>query len=410
MSKTSKSNHIEKLVFGGNGLTRIEGQVTFVPFAAPGDEVTLKITKKKKHYQLGSIDQMIKEGPERIIPKCPHYQTCAGCQLQHLSYSGQLEAKKQFIREALRIEEVPMTPSPHEWAYRSHIRLNLEKEEKGFRMGYIGWDNRSLITPTRCPLFLEDPTFFSLLGKELLLLPNEGIKSASLRVFKQNEKIYLAFSTFPHLPKNLLTFSFAEAVAYKSPGKERKIGAFPFSPYGFMQSNKEVTAKIYDTMITRIGTKPKKVLDLYCGAGVTSLALAENGHTVIGVEANSSIIPKLSTGHFLENKRQTRKYDEAAATKLIRFICGKVEKELPLLLRTFTPDLIIVNPPRTGLSKEVLPHLKAPEILYLSCMPSTLGRDLERLSSHYTLEGVQAFDMFPQTTHVETLAYLKASK
>lgn len=385
MSKTSKLNQIEKLVFGGNGLTRIDGQVTFVPFSAPGDEVTLNITKKKRHYQLASIDQIIKEGPERVVPKCPHYQTCAGCQLQHLSYAGQLEAKQQFIREALKVEEVPITPSPNEWAYRSHIRLNLAKEGEGFKMGYIGWDNHTLVAPALCPLFSEDSSFFSQLGKALLDLPNDGIKSASLRVFKQEGKIYLAFSTFPRLPKTLISFPFAEAVAYKSPGKERTMGKIPFSPYGFMQSNKEVTAKIYEMIKTRAGSTPKNILDLYCGAGITSHLLAENGHTVIGVEANSSLIPKSTT---------------------VKFICDKVEKALPRLLKTFTPDLIIVNPPRTGLSEAVLPHLKAPEIFYLSCMPSTLGRDLERLSFRYNLESVQAFDMFPQTTHVETLVKL----
>jgi 23S rRNA (uracil1939-C5)-methyltransferase len=385
LSKTIKSNHIEKLVFGGKGLTRIEGQVTFVPFSAPGDEVILKVTKKKKDYQLASIDQILKEGPERIFPKCPHYQTCAGCQMQHLSYQGQLEAKVQFIQEALRVDNVSITPSPNEWGYRSHIRLNLAKESKGFKMGYIGWDNRTLITPSICPLFLEDSTFFQTLAKALLTLPNEGIKSASLRIFKQERKIYLAFSTFPSLPKSLLAFPFAEAVAYKSPGKERKIGTFPFSPYGFMQSNKEVTEKIDQTLLENIGPTPKKILDLYCGAGRIALQLGDLGHRVIGVEANSSLIPH---------------------SEKVKFICSRVETALPTLLKTFTPDLIIVNPPRTGLTKEILPYLKAPQMFYLSCMPSTLGRDIERLSHYYTLQWVKAFDMFPQTTHVETLVKL----
>lgn len=387
MSKTTKSNHIEKLVFGGNGLTRIEGKVTFVPFSAPGDEVTLCVTKEKKHYQLASIDQVIKEGPERTKPKCSHYETCAGCQLQHLSYPGQLEAKQQFIREALCIEEVPITPSPQEWGYRSHIRLNLSKDGRGFKMGYIGWDNRSLMTPKTCPLFLESSTFFPRLGEALLELPNEGIKSASLRIFKQDGKIYLAFSTFPRLPKSLPSFPFAEAVSYKSPGREcKKIGTFPFSPYGFMQSNQEVTEKIYQTIVDRAGIQPKKILDLYCGAGITSLRLAEKGHRVIGVEANAALIPKSS---------------------MVEFHCADVEMALPQLKHTFSPDLIILNPPRTGVSKEVIPSLKAPEIFYLSCMPSTLARDLERLSSQYEFISVEAFDMFPQTTHVETFVTLR---
>lgn len=384
-SKTSKSSKIEKIVFGGDGLTRIDGQVTFVPFSAPNDEVTLKVTKKKKHYQFASIDQILKEGPERVSPKCPHYKTCAGCQLQHLSYKGQLEAKQQFIREALKLDDVPITPSPNAWGYRSHIRLNLAEEGEGFKMGYIGWDNQSLITPSTCPLFSEDPSFFATLKQALLSLPNNGIKSASLRIFQYEKKYYLAFSTFPRLPKTLLTFPFAEAVSYKSPGKQHDIGSFPFSPYGFMQSNKEVTETIYQTILDWAGSSPKKILDLYCGTGITSLRLAQMGHTVIGVEANSSLI---------------------TPSKEVKFLCSNVETALPKLLKSFHPDLIIVNPPRTGLSKEIPSLLRAPEIFYLSCMPSTLARDVDRLSSYYSIQSAQAFDMFPQTTHVETLIRL----
>lgn len=385
MSKTSKSNQIEKIIFGGNGLTRIDGCVTFVPFSAPGDEVTLKVIQKKKHYQTASIETLIKEGPERVQSKCPHYKTCGGCHLQHLSYQGQLEAKQNFVQEALRIDAVPITPSPKQWNYRSHIRLNLAKENEGFKMGYIGWDNRSLIEPKTCPLFLEDPTFFASLKESLLTLPNEEIKSASLRIFQLNSQIYLAFSTFPKLPKKLIKFPFAKGTAYKAPGKEKHLGIFSFSPYGFMQNNASITEKIYQTLIDRVGTKPKKILDLYCGAGTTSTLLAKEGHEVIGVEANRSLLP---------------------SSKGVAFICSKVETALPKLLKTFNPDLIIVNPPRTGLSKEIPPLLQSEEILYLSCMPSTLARDIERLNSLYSLEHVEAFDMFPQTTHVETLAQL----
>ncbi|QVL57919.1 MAG: class I SAM-dependent RNA methyltransferase [Simkaniaceae bacterium] len=386
MSKTSKSNHIEKIIFGGNGLTRIDGCVTFVPFSAPGDEATLKITQKKKHYLTASIETLIKKGAERVQPKCPHYKTCAGCQLQHLSYKGQLEAKQGFIQEALRIHNVSITPSPLQWNYRSHIRLNLAQEKEGFKMGYIGWDNRSMIEPTICPLFLEDPSFFTLLKDSLLILPNKGIKSASMRIFKQEDKIYLAFSTFPQLPKSLIKFPFAEGTSYKSPGKEKQLGIFPFSPYGFMQSNAPVTEKIYQTIADWVGPEPKRILDLYCGVGITSSLLAKGGHEVIGIEANRALLP---------------------SSKEVQFICSKVESALPKLLKTFRPDLILVNPPRTGLSKEVPPLLQAETILYLSCMPSTLARDIERLNDRYSIESVEAFDMFPQTTHVETLLKLR---
>ncbi len=389
MSKTSKLKRIEKLIFGGNGITRIDGYVTFVPFSAPGDEATLKVTQKKKNYQIAIIDTLFKEGAERVEPKCPHYTKCGGCQLQHLSYQGQLSAKQNFVQEALRIDDIPITPSPIQWNYRSHIRLNLAKEKEGFKMGYIGWDNSSLIEPSICPLFSEDPTFFSALKEALLLVPHEGIKSASLRIFKHNGTIILAFSTFPKLPKKLIKFPFAKGVAYKSPGKEKHLGKIPFSPYGFMQNNQPVAEIMYQTIVDWAGTEPKKILDLYCGTGITSTLLAHKGHEVIGVEANRSLLP---------------------SSKEIRFICSSVETALPKLLKTFHPDLIIVNPPKAGLSKEILPFLKSEEILYLSCMPSTLARDIDRLGSRYSLDKVQAFDMFPQTTHVETLAKLRQKK
>ncbi len=385
MSKTSKSNQIEKIVFGGSGLTRINGCVTFVPFTAPGDEAILEITHKKKHYQTGKIDTLVKEGPERISSKCPHYESCGGCHLQHLSYKAQLEAKQSFIQEALLIDEVPITPSPQEWNYRSHIRLNLVKKGEGFKMGYIGFDNRSLVEPTVCPLFSEDPSFFSLVKEALLTLPNQGIKSASFRIFKVEGKIYLAFSTFPKLPKTLIKFPFSEGTAYKSPGKQKLLGRFPFAPYGFMQSNAPVTQKIHETLIEWVGSQPKKILDLYCGAGVTSLLLAQKGHEVVGVEANRSLVP---------------------SSNEVNFICSNVEAVLPKLLKNFTPDIILVNPPRTGLSKEIPSLLNAKQLLYLSCMPSTLARDIQRLNARYSLENVHAFDMFPQTTHVETLVRL----
>lgn len=383
-------------MFGGKGITRIDGCVTFVPFTAPGDVAQITIQQKKKNYQEGEIKKLEVPSPYRTPPRCPHFTSCGGCQFQHISYEQQLRIKQGFVQEALQVPYVPISPSPKQWNYRTHIRLNLRKKEQGFEMGFIGTDNRSIIKPRVCPLFLEDPIFFSALSKELLALPNEGISSASLRIFKGSEKPLLAFSTYPHLPKKLPLFSFASGVAYKSPRKEHHRGkttlsyslcglTVPFSPYGFMQNNLPLSEAIYNTLLARIGETPKKILDLYSGVGIPMALLEKKGHQVIGVEANKNL-PSLPS------------------SKIYR---SRVEAILPKLLQTFKPDIILVNPPKVGLSKEVRLLLDSNIIYYLSCMPPTLARDLNDLKKRYHLDHVEAFDLFPQTTHVETLLRIK---
>ncbi|WP_316355967.1 class I SAM-dependent RNA methyltransferase [Candidatus Neptunichlamydia sp. REUL1] len=397
MSKTSKLSTIDKIIFGGNGITRIDGCVTFVPFSAPGDQVLLKVTKKKKNYQIAQIEKIFQEGPGRRSPKCPHFEKCGGCQLQHLDYQTQLEAKKGFLQEALRIENIPINPSHSEWNYRSNLRLNLRKEGTGFKMGYIGICNHSLVEPTVCPLFSEDPKLFKDLKAGLASLSNRGVQSASLRIFNEGKGIILAFSFFPKLPEKLLSFSFAIGICYKSPRKEKHLGdtsltkevlgiSTPFSPYGFMQNNLPLSEELYQTVVDWIGKKPQIVFDLYCGVGITSTLLKEKGHDVVGVEINRSL----------------------PACGSFKMHYGAVETILPTLKEK--PDVIIVNPPRTGLSKEVRSLLDSPKILYISCMPSTLARDLEELSSRYIVKRVEGFDLFPQTTHVETVVMLEQKK
>ncbi len=302
MSKTLKLSKIDKIIFGGNGITRIDGCVAFVPFSAPGDQVFLKVIKKKKSYQVAQIEKIFHKGPGRRPPKCPHFKKCGGCQLQHLDYKTQLESKKGFLQEALCIENIPISPSNDEWNYRSNLRLNLRKEGKGFKMGYISIDNRSMVEPTVCPLFSEDPELFKKLKASLLYLPSRGIHSASLRIFNEDRGIILAFSFFPKLPEKLLSFPFAIGTCYKSPGREEHLGdtslakdilgiSAPFSPYGFMQNNLPLSEKLYQTVVDWIGEKPQIIFDLYCGVGITSTLLKEKGHDVIGVEMNRSIPP-----------------------------------------------------------------------------------------------------------------------
>ena len=147
-------------MFGGSGLMRHQGCVIFVPFSAPGDEVSLKITQEKKNFKIAQIEKILHPSPDRVSPPCPHFESCGGCQLQHLSYEAQLKAKRSFVAEALG-KEIEIVPAPSPWHYRSHLRFNLRKEGKGFHYGFIATDNASLIEIQECPLFSPETSLFS---------------------------------------------------------------------------------------------------------------------------------------------------------------------------------------------------------------------------------------------------------
>ena len=214
---------IESIAFGGEGILRHEGHVIFVPFTASGDEAEVEIISQKKNFARGKLRHLDKKSLLRTEPRCPYFGACGGCQLQHLNYQAQVEAKRMFIIDALqRIGKIDVTnikitviPSQQQWNYRRHVRLKLKNEGtgfnpetavSGFNLGYTGIDNITFIPITQCPIFLssEHPLFVKL-APLLASLSNEGIEEASLRLIKTEEgQVLLIFSFSPHLPKNYL--------------------------------------------------------------------------------------------------------------------------------------------------------------------------------------------------------------
>ncbi len=402
---------IEDLAFGGNGVLKDNGFVVFVPFTAPQDVVTVNLTQKKKSHGFGTLVSIEKKSPHRIEPKCPHYGTCGGCQLQHINYGAQLEAKRNFIQDALkRIGRIdfavpPVVPASLEWNYRKHIRLNLRIKGLGFQAGYIGCDGQEFVAVASCPLFAEEPWDVAL---ETLF--NLGIEQGSLRIFKTStEKLILAFSFSPALPKNREAFAKGalkdniQGIVFQAPGQKESFGTvhdeitveefrFRYSPYGFIQNHPEQSLNIYRTLREMINPSHKQVLDLYCGIGISSLLLKRE---VIGIESHPD-----SVKFAIENAR----LNQVSSAK---FVEAKVESAK---IYQYRADTVLINPPRTGLLPSVIAdllNLKPKELIYTSCMPSTLARDLKDLTPFYTIQEVKAFDMFPQTTHVETIVKLK---
>lgn len=416
---------IETIAFGGDGILRHEGMVVFVPFTAPQDKVKIELTKKKKTHAFGKILEIKEPSGLRTVPLCPQFGSCGGCQLQHLNYEAQLEVKRRFVEEALtRIAKVtiqvpPVVPAPTQWAYRRHIRLNMRKKGQSYEAGYINCDGVSLLSPQHCPLFeKEGDAVLAQLHTFLKTLDSRESEEASLRLFKTSQERYLfAFSFSEAFPKNrkaliekaLKEWPQWQGVLMQSPSGREEFGdvtstieveglKIQYSPYGFIQNHPEQSLNLYRALLEQISPSSQRVLDLYCGVGISSLLLGKRGRKVVGVENHWESI---------ELAKLNAKTNIAPS---VTFVEGAAERLSGELFKTFKPGTLLVNPPRTGLEnsliKEILQALPK-EILYTSCMPSTLARDLKLLTeSSYKITWIQAFDMFPQTTHVETIVKL----
>jgi 23S rRNA (uracil1939-C5)-methyltransferase len=416
---------IESIAFGGEGILRHEGLVIFVPFTAPNDEVEVDILTKKKNFATGKLIRIHQQGPSRIKPQCPHFETCGGCHLQHLNDSSQLEVKRTFILDALtRIGKISVPyfqiiPAEKQWHYRRHIRLNLRKEEKGFKAGYLGYEPTQFVSIDQCPIFLPEKHCFSSLSSFLKSLSNEGIERGTVRLIKnEHEKIILAFDFSPCLPQNhhivetvLKNDHFSGVVMHSSREKKQwgeikcnvELFGFKaqFSPFGFLQNHPEQSEKLYMAILNALPKIKGKILDLYCGIGLTSLLFASAGWQSIGVESHPETIALAKENALVNNLMSAQFYE------------GKSESIGIDLLKKERPDVVLCNPPRSGLSPLLIGSFieeKPQLILYVSCMPSTLARDLQKLvQGGYRIAQIQAFEMFPQTTHVETLVTLDHS-
>ncbi len=414
---------IETIAFGGNGIMRHDGYVIFIPFTAPGDQVTANLIHKKKHHGIGKLQTIDYPSPLRTTPSCPFFGTCGGCQLQHITYTAQLEIKRTFVQDALeRIAKVsvivpPLSPAENPWNYRRHIRLNI----RGNSAGYIATDQHTLTTVDQCPIFIshKDSPILEQIQSFLSQFDPTDFEEASLKVFKQNNHQFLLVFTFGKIiPKQaehlaqiaLKSYPNWEGVILHSPTCTHTFGntecsvdilglSMSFSPFGFIQNHPEQSQKLYTSILDAIPPEAGKVLDLFCGIGTTSLLMAQRGAEVIGIELHQDTVELAK-----QNAQQN-------GINNVTFMSGKAEKITRGLIENFKPDCVLCNPPRIGLDQSLVQTLinaRPKYLLYVSCMPATLARDIRFfIDAGYQLERVQAFDMFPQTTHVETLISLR---
>lgn len=399
---------IHDIAFGGSGLLKIEGFVLFVPFTAPGDEIVAEITLLKKGFGEAKIVEIITPSPVRTSPKCPYFGTCMGCQFQHIEYSAQLEIKRKSVEDALtrigklNIPPVTITASEKVYFYRERITLHLELG----KLGYIKRDNTTILDIQTCPIFADDPKLFNTLHTLF-----EGC-TGRLQITKDKEEGYLIYGNLKqgHSLEKILemsqSFPKIRGIEITCNRKTTRRGisllrseieglSFQYSPQAFIQNNFSQSVNIYREIL-KICRSDNQILDLYSGIGISSCLLASKGKQVLAIEGN-----KYAVNHAKEN---------AAHNHItgIQFETGWVENEITKALnRPF--DALLMNPPREGVHRNAIDAIKnsrIKKIIYIACMPSTLARDLKLLSPTYKIQEVKAFDMFPQTTHVETLAEL----
>ena len=378
----------------GNGIGKIDEKIIFVPKSITGDICDIDIYKKYKKYDIGKINKVIKESDDRIKAKCPYYEICGGCNISNLDYKKQILFKenkvKNIFKKYLNIDINPhVIASPHEYEYRN--KITYHKDEF---LGLVG-EYGSIININKC-LLVDDRV-----NELYKLIKKEDLSLVRLITIKEcNNGLILIIDgkmDTNRLNNKCIAIYMNNKCIYKKEDGYIMINDLKYmvSANSFFQINTSNIKRLYDEII-RYGsfTKNDRVIDLYCGVGSISLYVSRYVKEVLGIEIISDAI---------SDAKENAKMNNITNAK---FICGDVSK---LIDDNIQGDILIVDPPRTGLdthTTQVINEQKIKKVIYVSCNPMTLVRDLKMLDN-YELSDISIVDMFPQTHHTEVVALLK---
>jgi 23S rRNA (uracil1939-C5)-methyltransferase len=402
---------VESLGAGGTGVAHLaDGMIVFVPRTAPGDRVRLRDVRRRRRHAGAQVAEVLEPGPGRVDPPCAHFtgDRCGGCQWQHVADTVQLEAKGRIVGDALRriggldVPDPDVVPSPRPFGYRTTMTLTVRWRGAHAIAGFHDQADPDRVFMLRsCPIAREElNALWAAIGTKASALPHGDDVRLKLRLARDGSRHVVveggegAWMGGERLAEALRAGSIEPATVWWQPrdGAIRRVAGSESdaAAVGFEQVNAEVAALLREAVID--GALPAgRVLDFYAGAGDTAVPLAERGCDVAMVEIDARAV-----------RRAEARAGAAGVT--MRCIAGRVEDHVAKLLPA---DAVIVNPPRTGLSDEVIRHLgdlPSCRLVYVSCDPATLARDLKRLRiGAGRIRTLRAFDMFPQTSHVETL-------
>jgi len=447
---------IEKMAYGGRGLGHLDGLVVFVQGGVPGDRISARIFKKKRDYAEAGMVELLSASPERVAAPCPYFGYCGGCQWQHVAYEMQLSYKREHVLESLdhigglkQVMVHPVVPSEKTFAYRNKMeftfsdrrwylpdQLDMRTQDGDFALGlHVPGAFQKVIDTEACLLQHET-------GNQLLDLVRTYARDSGIPVYGlKTHQGFWRYLTLRHSVAwdawmvnivtseerqdvvqplaDLMTERFErvatvvnninsrgasiavgerETVLFGDGYIHDKIGPFDFriSANSFFQTNSRSAQRLYETVVHYADLQGSEmVLDLYSGTGTIPLFLADKVRSVTGIEISQSAISDAAM-----NARENR-------IENCRFICGDIREKLGEI--TAAPDLLIIDPPRVGMHKDVLTQamsLSPKKVVYISCNPATLARDLAVMTADYDLLEIQPVDMFPHTYHIESVARL----
>ena len=388
---------IESLDHNGRGIARLNNKIVFVNNALPNEIVEIKTISEKKNYIEAEVVRYIEKSKDRIDSICPYYDKCGGCNLLHMDYKDQLKFKQNKIENIInkylgkKVKINDIVSSDNIFNYRNKVTFHVNK-----KIGYFKDKTNDIVENENCPLAsTQINNAIPYLNKLDLNNINEIIcrvgSNELMIIIKSNKDINIepikGIANSIYINDKLV---YGNKFIYNNIGKYKYI----ISPNSFFQINNDVCKKLYDKI--DIETKESKdVLDLYCGTGSIGLYI-NNNKNIIGIEINEDAINNANTNKVINNIEN------------INFICGDSGKKSTNL--KFLPDSIIVDPPRNGLDNTTIRNIlnmSPKKIIYVSCDPMTLVRDLKTLNNNYDIISVTPFDMFPQTKHVETVTILE---
>ncbi len=387
---------VEKLVYGGDGLARVDGRVVFTPFVLPGERIRVQSAQEKPGLVRARAVEVLEPAAERVAVACPYFERCGGCHYQHAAYEYQVRAKLEILREELRrlgkmeppAEIAVVTGEP--WGYRNRVQLHVERGQIGYREAR----SHKLCAIDRCPI--SSPKLNEVIRTLVEMLPDPRWPRfvRGLDVFTDEQQVQLSVLE----TEKPVARRFFDWCAERIPGLVEHAldyqGQWRVSRNSFFQVNRFLLDALVETALD--GAAGESALDLFAGVGLFSLPMARTFREVTAVESGAGAVRDIEFN--ADRAGVAVRAEQHTAEAFLAELDG-------------APDFVLLDPPRAGLGKAVvarLSELKPPSITIVACDPATMARDLAGLvAAGYRIERMTLVDLFPQTYHMETVVRLR---